>query len=89
VQDGAWDKVLESLDLAEQELSITDTVPPLSKQSSAETVLIVHVLLLGIIFHTYTGDVTKTQARTKMLHEMLDGNALDAFGHSGIMEVSF
>lgn len=89
VHDGAWDKVLESLDLAEQELTITDTVPPLSKQSSAETVLIVHVLLLGIIFHTYTGDVTKAQTRTKMLHEMLDGNALGAFGNSGIMEVSF
>ena len=57
--------------------------------SNLEKVLTVHVLIIGIIFHTYVGDNARTQTRMKTLHNMLDGGALDAFGPSGVVEVKF
>ena len=57
--------------------------------SNLEKVLVVHVLIIGTIFHTYAGNSADAQRRMKSLHDMLDGGALDAFGPSGIVEVHF
>ena len=57
--------------------------------SNLEKVLLIHVLIIGVTFHTYVGNHADTQTRMKHLHDMLDGGALDAFGPSGIVEVFF
>ncbi|CAA7269717.1 unnamed protein product [Cyclocybe aegerita] len=52
-----------------------------------EKVLVTQTLMIGIIYHTYTGDNANAQSRTKKLHDMLDGGALEAFGKFGVVEV--
>lgn len=63
--------------------------PPSSTTGSRsifEYALIVHTLILGIIFHTYTGDSGLTSPRLKWLHELLDTH-LHQFPKTGIFEV--
>ncbi|KJA19213.1 hypothetical protein HYPSUDRAFT_168399 [Hypholoma sublateritium FD-334 SS-4] len=98
VQYGAWTRVGESLKSIERQLNLIFEGNP-TKQISAqpafpaertklETVLIVHVLIIGVLYHTYAGDSTRGHVRLKQLHELLDGGALDAFGTSGIVDVN-
>lgn len=98
VQYGAWTRVGESLKRNERQLNLvfednatkqTSSHPAHSmERTKLETVLIVHVLIIGVIYHTYAGDSTSGHARLKQLHELLDGGALDAFGTSGIVDVN-
>lgn len=63
--------------------------PPSSttgSRSTFEYALIIHTLILGIIFHTYTGDSSLTSPRLKWLHELLDTH-LHQFPKTGIFEV--
>jgi len=63
--------------------------PPSSttgSRSTFEYALIVHTLILGIVFHTYTGDSSLTSPRLKWLHELLDTH-LHQFPKTGIFEV--
>lgn len=98
VQYGAWTRVGQSLKSNERQLNLVFEDNP-TKQTYAqpafpiertklETVLIVHVLIIGVLYHTYTGDSTSGHVRLKQLHELLDGGALDAFGTSGIVDVN-
>lgn len=57
--------------------------------TNLQKVLIVHVLVIGTLFYTYTGYSENAQGRMKRLHDMLDGGALDAFGKAGIVKVDF
>lgn len=64
--------------------------PPLTSNSSRSTLeyaLIIHSLVLGIIFYTYTGDSSLATPRLKWLHELLDIQ-LPHFPKTGIFEVS-
>jgi hypothetical protein len=94
---GSWDGVQEALNegevlldyptasepskLAECAASFAHTKRPLHKSA-----LLIYALTLGIIFYTYVGDTPSVEARTKILHEMLDGGILDKLGY-GVVEV--
>jgi len=92
VHNGMWNRVGESLLNAEKELNLTpefDTTKPPSIVgiTNLQKVLITHVLIIGVLYYTYTGDNANSQLRIKKLHDMLDGGALDAFGPSGIVDI--
>jgi hypothetical protein len=99
VHNGVWNRVRESLLNTEKELHLTaeidsttlsiDSNKPLLifGSTNLEKVLITHVLIIGVLYYTYTGDNANSQARIKKLHDMLDGGALDAFGPSGIIDI--
>jgi hypothetical protein len=61
----------------------------LKTRTQNDKVFLVYTLILGVIFYTHVGDAAATEARTKVLHEMLDGQALGAFGPFGILQISF
>ena len=96
VHNGFWNDVGALLQKVECTLSLNfvsesvgseETVASPRIMTNLEKVLVIHVLIIGIIFHTYVGNHANTQTRMKHLHDMLDGGALDAFGPSGIIEV--
>ncbi|TFK32119.1 hypothetical protein BDQ12DRAFT_617655 [Crucibulum laeve] len=89
VQSGKWERVGEALKEVEGQMELgLDTNEAMPRpQSDIETVLLVHVLITAVIFHTYAGDATQASSRLKRLHELLDGGALDAFGPSGIVQI--
>jgi len=95
VQNGVWNRVEESLRSTEKDLDIATHLLPDSQakagpppgKTNIEKVLIVHVLVLGVLYHTYIGDYPNSQNRLKILHDMLDGGALEAFGPSGIVDI--
>lgn len=98
VQNGFWNDVGILLQKVESSLALKFTSEPVESgtmvtsprvMSNLEKVLVIHVLIIGTIFHTYVGTYANAQTRMKNLHDMLDGGALDAFGPSGIVEVSF
>ena len=97
VHNGFWNDVGTLLQKLEGTLLLNFVSEPMGSEATAmsprimsnlEKVLLIHVLIIGIIFHTYVGNHADTQTRMKHLHDMLDGGALDAFGPSGIVEVS-
>ncbi|KAH6896175.1 hypothetical protein BKA70DRAFT_1318603 [Coprinopsis sp. MPI-PUGE-AT-0042] len=59
------------------------------KRRDNDKAFLVYTLILGVIFYTHIGDAAATEARTRVLHEMLDGSALGAFGPFGILQISF
>ncbi|CAA7268917.1 unnamed protein product [Cyclocybe aegerita] len=61
--------------------------PKLLGGTDLEKVLIVQALMIGVIYHTYTGDNANAQSRMKKLHDLLDNGALDAFGKFGVVEL--
>jgi hypothetical protein len=40
--------------------------------------------VLGIVYYTYVGETPSVEARTKVLHEVLDGGGLDEFGWGSV-----
>lgn len=97
IHNGFWNDVGVLLQKVESAPTLRFVSEPVGSEATMsprimtnlEKVLLIHVLILGIIFHTYVGNHTETQTRMKHLHDMLDGGALDAFGPSGIVEVYF
>ena len=98
VHNGFWNDVGALLQKVEGTLNLNFVPEPVGSEATVmsprvitnlEKVLLIHVLIIGIIFHTYVGNHADTQTRMKQLHDMLDGGALDAFGPSGIVEVFF
>ncbi|KAF8816161.1 hypothetical protein BYT27DRAFT_7128066 [Phlegmacium glaucopus] len=100
VLNGLWHDVGILLQKVEGALTlkfVSDSEPTSSETTvvsprvvcNLEKVFVIHVLIIGIIFHTYVGDQTHTRMRLRTLHDMLDGGALDAFGPSGIVEIPF
>ena len=98
VHNGFWNDVGALLQKVEGVLSLNFVSEPVGSEVTAmsprittnlEKVLLIHVLIIGIIFHTYVGNNSDSQTRMKNLHDMLDGGALDAFGPSGVVEVFF
>jgi len=97
VHNGFWNDVGILLQKVESALTLKFASEPVDPEtvmsprvmSNLEKVLAIHVLIIGVIFHTYIGDNAHANTRMKSLHDMLDGGALDAFGPSGIVEVSF
>ena len=98
VHNGFWNDVGALLQKVEGTLTLKSVSEPVDSEATVmsprimsnwEKVLLIHVLIIGIIFHTYIGSHADTQTRMKHLHDMLDGGALDAFGPSGIVEVFF
>ncbi|TEB28133.1 hypothetical protein FA13DRAFT_1690790 [Coprinellus micaceus] len=53
-----------------------------------DTAFLVYTLVLGIVYYTYVGETPSVEARTKVLHEVLDGGGLDGFGW-GSVEIPF
>ncbi|KAF8890107.1 hypothetical protein BD779DRAFT_1671467 [Infundibulicybe gibba] len=51
---------------------------------TVKTMLAIHTLLLGVVYHTYAGSAEKTNTRLKLLHELLDGGALNLEGDGHI-----
>ena len=98
IHNGLWNDVGVLLKKVEGTLGLDFVSEPVGPEATVtsprtmtnlEKVLLIHVLIIGIIFHTYVGNHADTQTRMKHLHDMLDGGALDAFGPSGIVEVKF
>ena len=90
VHNGFWKDVGALLQKVEATLHLNFVSEPMGSEATVtnlEKVLLIHVLIIGIVFHTYIGNHADTQTRMKHLHDMLDGGALDAFGPSGIIEV--
>ena len=96
VHNGFWNDVGALLQKVEGTLNLKFVSEPVGSEATVmspriltnlEKVLLIHVLIIGITFHTYVGNHADTQTRMKHLHDMLDGGALDAFGPSGIVEV--
>ncbi|KIM38243.1 hypothetical protein M413DRAFT_447988 [Hebeloma cylindrosporum] len=87
VANGVWNRVGESLLNVERELKLAAEFDTAKTLTNLEKVLIVHVLIIGVLYYTYTGDYANCQPRIKKLHDMLDGAALDAFGPSGIIDI--
>lgn len=99
VRHGIWNRVTESLSNTESAFDLTSELVELPKTSSLgnppvvlgkskiEKVLIIHILIIGAFYYTYVGEANKCQHRIKRLHDMLDGDALDAFGSSGLVEL--
>ena len=92
VHNGVWNRVGESLLNVERELKLSAEFdkakpPTIVETTNLEKVLIVHVLVIGVLYYTHTGDYANSQPRIKKLHDMLDGGALDAFGPSGVIEI--
>ncbi|RXW13250.1 hypothetical protein EST38_g12605 [Candolleomyces aberdarensis] len=99
VQMGSWDGVQEALNEAEVLLEYPTASEPSKLAESAalfahtkrplhDSALLIYALTLGIIFYTYVGDTPSVEARTKILHEMLDGGILDKLGY-GVVEIPF
>lgn len=59
-----------------------------SSRPTFEYALIIHTLILGVIFHTYTGDTNLVNPRLKWMYELLD-TYLPRFPKTGIFEASF
>lgn len=98
VHNGFWNDVGTLLQKVEGAMALKFVSEPVGSDttvmsprvmSNLEKVLVIHVLIIAIIFHTYVGNHIDTQTRMKNLHDMLDRGALDAFGPSGIVEVVF
>ncbi|EAU92222.1 hypothetical protein CC1G_10108 [Coprinopsis cinerea okayama7 len=97
LQMGSMDMVQDALGHAQQLLSFPDDKTMTeaaatfahAPRSKNETAFLVYTLVMGAVYYTHIGDAASTEARTKVLHEMLDGNALSAFGPHGILEVWF
>lgn len=99
VQMGSWDQVQEAANETEHLLGLPGhgDSSKLAESAAAfahlnrekhETAFLVYALTLAIVFYTHTGDTAAVEARTKVLHEMLDGGALDLFTY-GVVEVCF
>lgn len=80
IQNGMWNRVGQSLGSIEK--GFTET-----PQTNIQKVLMIHILIMGILYHTYVGEYENSQSRIKKLHELLDGGALEALGSSGIVEI--
>ena len=98
IHNGFWNDVGLLLQKTESALSLNFSSEPVGSETptistrvmnNLEKVLVIHVLIIGTIFHTYGGDSAHSQKRMKNLHDMLDGGALAAFGPAGIVEVFF
>lgn len=92
VQAGEWDQVPDVLKDAESDFYFDSAAPATVASGSRtplETVLLIHVLIMAVVFHTYAGDSTQAVARLKALHELLDCGGMEAFGPQGILEVAF
>ncbi|KAH9486026.1 hypothetical protein JR316_0000090 [Psilocybe cubensis] len=80
LKNGMWNNVRQSLGSIEK----TFTEIP---RTNIQKALMMHVLIMGVLYHTYVGEYENSQSRIKKLHEMLDGGALEALGSSGIVEI--
>ena len=52
-------------------------------------ILLIHLLMAGVVYHTYAGDVTSASERLKRLHALIDAGALNSEGggrSDGILE---
>ena len=93
LKEELWPFVGTSLKEAEEAFQMDFDVvnPALSQRTEepeAETALQLHLLIMGVVYYTYTGDVGKSSSRLNRLHELLDKGALKKLGPSGIIEVS-
>ncbi|TFK21640.1 hypothetical protein FA15DRAFT_645318 [Coprinopsis marcescibilis] len=99
VQMGAFEQVREALDYAEQLLEFPSQDPTVLSERAKEfaqvnressgTAFMVYVLILGAVYYSHIGDVLSTDARTKVLHEMLDGSYLDLIKPHGVFQIPF
>lgn len=64
------------------------TACTVSSRTTFEYALIIHTLILGVIFHTYTGDTNLGNPRLKWMYELLD-TYLPRFPKTGIFEANF
>ncbi|KAF5332751.1 hypothetical protein D9611_005428 [Ephemerocybe angulata] len=103
VQMGMWDAVQEALCEAEVLLALpqdsgkekdskvlAECAVAIAREERLvhESAFLVYVLVLGVVFYTHTGNASSVDARTKVLHEMLDGGVLERFG-SGVVQIPF
>ncbi|KAF6749290.1 hypothetical protein DFP72DRAFT_819114 [Ephemerocybe angulata] len=103
VQMGMWDAVQEALCEAEVLLALpqdsgkekdskvlAECAVTIAREERLvhESAFLVYVLVLGVLFYMHTGNASSVDARTKVLHEMLDGGVLERFG-SGVVHIPF
>ena len=93
LSEGLWPTVGSSLNEAEEALQIrfpdpTANPPITTEVPAAETALRLHLLIMGVVYYTYAGDIENASLRLTRLHELLDKGALTKLGEFGIIEVS-
>lgn len=102
VDAGMWDKVGASLMVAESALGLSfddsQSSPAvkgkgkrepeefISFDDPFEAAMAVHVLILGVIYYTYSGSSRSSSIRLSHLHSLLDSDALSKF-HKGVVDV--
>lgn len=97
MDQGMWMRVGTVLEGAEKALGLqldVEEADNSTKQRETTAItpsfnqaLTILVLLYGTLYHTYTGSNADSQSRMKRLHQLLDNNALDAFGVDGVVSV--
>ncbi|KAK2460063.1 hypothetical protein APHAL10511_007897 [Amanita phalloides] len=92
LREGLWPSVGSSLKEAEDafhmDLAPSSASPtPKAEQSAAQTALQLHLLIMGVVYYTYAGDMENASSRLTKLHELLDSTALNGLGDSGIVEL--
>ncbi|KAF8990932.1 hypothetical protein BDQ17DRAFT_1313621 [Cyathus striatus] len=64
------------------------TNPKPKPKSKVETSLLIHLLVLTVLYHTYAGDTPSAAAYLRELHALLDSGGLDSLGGDGIVKIN-
>jgi hypothetical protein len=93
LSEGLWPTIGSSLNETEEALQIRFPDPnadslPSTEVPAAETALRLHLLIMGVVYYTYAGDMEHASLRLTRLHELLDKGALTTLGEFGTVEVS-
>lgn len=83
VDNAMWGSVGGALGVCEEGLQAAS-----SADSTLLTSLKLHTLILGVLFHTHTGDAKGAGERLTRLHALCDAGGLDDAG-AGVVEVRF
>ncbi|KAF8621735.1 hypothetical protein AX15_007535 [Amanita polypyramis BW_CC] len=91
LREELWPLVGTSLKDAEEASHMNfEAVDAVSSQATEEAeavmALRLHLLIMGVVYYTYTGDIENSSSRLTRLHELLDKGALKKLGPSGTVE---
>ncbi|RDB22401.1 hypothetical protein Hypma_010501 [Hypsizygus marmoreus] len=93
VRHGLFEQVADALAAAEKGFEDYATAPNApdsiaTSKSSIPSPMQIHLLIVGVLYHTYAGDAGAAAERLRTLHALLDSGALNP-GGDGIMEIPF
>ncbi|KIL71185.1 hypothetical protein M378DRAFT_154670 [Amanita muscaria Koide BX008] len=89
LREGLLQDVGPALGEAEDSLQMnisSEGLPLETEESAADLCLRLHLLIMGVVYYTYAGDVSSTTSRLTKLHELLDQGSINKLGTTGIIE---